>query len=555
MPSAWTGVLPPEAANLPDIETLHARALAAPFPPNMPALLAERAAEHPDRMAAVFFAEPDGTALRHQTYGQLQANVARMASALHKLGVKRGDVVGIMLPNRPEYPITWLAATSLGAVTTAINVRYTAREMAYVLKDSGASWLVLGADLTPMLPELGDVRLPAERTIVVGAAVDGFRDWHALLAGGDPAFRAPVPPSLEDRATIQYTSGTTGFPKGVVLTHRYWLTFARIGVLEPAYLNIERVFFAQPFFYMAGQAVFLFGLTMGATVSIAPQLSLKRFMPWVRETRAQYTLATNAILKQDLPPEDGVNDLKFIHVSAAYAPETHAAIERRFGAPVRNIYGMTENGIAIYVPLNAPQAIGPTGVGVVAPFREVMIAGPDGKSVPEGEIGEICVRGPGIIVEYHNKPEANRETFFGEWHRSGDQGRRDAQGFYHFLGRSKDVIRRNNENISALEVESVLLSLPGIGRAGVVAVPDDMKGEEVKAYLVLNGNLTKDDLPPEAVIAHCRKYLAAFKVPRYLEYRTSVPTTASDKIEKHGLLKEKPDLRSGAWDREAGAWR
>ena len=541
---------------VPPTDTLHRLIASEPFPANIGTFLAEVAARFGEKTALVFFEEPADTSDRELSYAALDARVSCLASGFHKHGIRKGDHVGVMLPNIPPCPLTWLALLRLGAVMVPVNVRYTARELAYVLKDSDAKFLVMHAEYLPLVDELGDARLPDQNFIVVGRpAAAPFADWRTILDSGEAGFTPPAEPKLDDLATIQYTSGTTGFPKGVMLAHRHWFTFAKIGTAELRWLGIERTFLAHPFYYMAGQAVFLFGLHLGATISIAPQLSIRRFMPWMRETRSQYTLVTNAILKQQLSPEDQKNDTRFLHVSAAYTREVQEGIERQFGAPVRNLYGMTENGIAIYVPLAAGERLSPDFIGVVAPFREVMLADAEGKPVPDGEVGEICVRGPGILQGYYKKPEANKASYFGEWHRSGDRGLRDKDGYYHFLGRMKDVIRRNNENISGIEVETVLLSLKGIERAAAIPVPDDRKGEELKVCVVLNAGLTTDDLPPDAIIAHCEKNLATFKVPRFIEYRSEMPLTASDKIEKHKLVKEKPDLRVGAYDREDKVWR
>lgn len=548
-PNTPRGVVPPT-------DELHRLIASEPFFPNIGSFLADAAARLGNKIAFEFFEEPESTVDRRLSYAALNARVSQMASGFHKLGIRKGHHVGVMLPNIPPCPLTWLALARLGAVMVPVNVRYIARELAYVLKDSDAQWLVLYKDYLPLIGDLGDARLPDSHFIVADRP-DGtpFTDWRMVLNSGDPAFVPPEQPALDDLATIQYTSGTTGFPKGVMLAHRHWFTFAKIGTADLRWLSIERTFLAHPFYYMAGQAVFLFGLHLDATISIAPQLSIRRFMPWMRETRSQYTLVTNAILKQQLPPEDQKNDARFFHVSAAYTREVQEGIERQFGAPVRNLYGMTENGIAIYVPLADGDRLSPDFIGVVAPFREVMLADENGKPVPDGEIGEICVRGQGILQGYYKKPEANKASFFGEWHRSGDRAYRDADGYYHFLGRMKDVIRRNNENISGIEVETVLLGLKGIERAAAIPVPDDRKGEELKVCVVLNAGFSKDDLPPDAIITHCEKNLAAFKVPRFIEYRSEMPLTASDKIEKHKLVKEKPDLRIGAYDREDKIWR
>jgi crotonobetaine/carnitine-CoA ligase len=199
----------------------------------------------------------------------------------------------------------------------------------------------------------------------------------------------------------------------------------------------------------------------------------------------------------------------------------------------------------------ADELVGTGTMGVEPPGVTVRVADDDGNEVPVGEAGEALIAGVDLYMGYLNRPEVTGEADRGGWYHSGDLVRRDERGLLYFVGRRKEIIRRSGENISASEVEAVLGAHPLITEAAVVPVPDAMRGEEVKAYLLLAAGVTLATLPPEAVLAHCAERLAAFKVPRYLEYRTEdFPRLASMKVDKQTLKALKPDLREGAWDRE-----
>ena len=212
----------------------------------------------------------------------------------------------------------------------------------------------------------------------------------------------------------------------------------------------------------------------------------------------------------------------------------------------REAFGMTEIGATMFMPLEAEDMIGSGSCGVPCAFRECKVVDENGNELPHGEIGELVVRGPNILLGYYKKPEATRDAFFGDWFRTGDLFRRDENGFFYIVGRIKDMIRRNSENISAREVESVIAQAPGVSDVAAVGVPHETRGEDVKIYVIPEQRDTPPD--PEALIAFAAQRLAPFKVPRYVECVEKFPRTPSGKIAKNVLKAAKPDLRAGSWD-------
>src|ERR1043165_7463491 len=210
-------------------------------------------------------------------------------------------------------------------------------------------------------------------------------------------------------------------------------------------------------------------------------------------------------------------------------PET---LERKFHAPVRELYGLTETGSTLYMPTDAAHMVGSGSCGVPAPFRECRIVAPDGRDVPRGEVGELWVSGRAILKGYYNKPDATRDAFAGEWFRTGDLFKQDENGYFYIQGRIKDSIRRSGENISAREVETVASGISGVSETAAVAVKDELRGEEVKLCISLQPGYTHEHVTPEAVGAFCAERLAAFKVPRYVSYVDEMPRTSSNKIAK-----------------------
>jgi acyl-coenzyme A synthetase/AMP-(fatty) acid ligase len=274
----------------------------------------------------------------------------------------------------------------------------------------------------------------------------------------------------------------------------------------------------------------------------------------VRAHRIHFCIFPEVVYRQPPDARDADNALRRVNVYGL-RKSVHADLQRRFNVQARECFGMTEIGATLYTPLEADHMVGSGTCGIPGPWRECKVVDDDGNELARGEMGELVVRGPNIFLGYYEKPDANRESFFGDWFRTGDLFVQDADGWFYLVGRKKDMVRRSGENIAAREVESVLLGIDGIEDAAVVGVPDPERGEEVKAYVVLAEGLTAQELPPERITTLTAEQLAIFKVPRYVEYVAELPRTPSMKIAKGVLKSEKADLRAGSYDRVDGVWR
>jgi crotonobetaine/carnitine-CoA ligase len=533
---------------VPPLEERRRRIESEPLPASIGALLDEAAADAPEQLAWNFFESGETV-----TYGALRARVNALANGMARAGIRKGSHVGVMLPNVAAFPTTWLALARLGAVMVPLNIAYTPREVEYVVRNGDVAWLIVHDECLDAVAALeGDAALPPERTFVVGAATRGLRPWSELADGQPDAFTAPAPVGLDDVMNIQYTSGTTGFPKGCVLSHRYWLTIGKVNAWRDGRVY-RRILAATPFFYMDPQWLLLMAFYQRGTFYAARRQSSSRFMSWVREHRIQFCLFPEIVYKQPPDPRDRDNDIVRVNVYGLHR-EIHAALEDRFDLVAREAFGMTECGSGLFMPIEATDMVGSGSCGRPSPFREARIVDESGAPVPRGGVGELQLRGPGMLQGYYRNPEATAAAFQDGWFRTGDLFRQDERGYFYIVGRIKDMIRRSGENIAAREVEAVLRGLPEVVEAAAVPVPDPVRGEEVKAYVVLEPPLTPQDLPPERIIAHCEANLARFKVPRYIAYTDVLPKTPSGKIAKKVLTQGVPDLRKDSYDRLEGTW-
>ena len=518
-----------------------------PLAANVGALLDDAAERWRDRTFLVFFDDDDIL-----SYADVARLVRDAAGALAAIGVGAGAHVAVMLPTARTWPIAWLALARLGAVTIPINYNYTPRELAWMLDDSDASHLVIHRDYVAVFESIEGGAPLARGNVVVAGGAAGYP--HHLERMMDAGHRAPaVEVDRDALLNIQYTSGTTGLPKGAMLTHRYWLTFGRNGAAQ-FQDRLERILISQPYYYVDGQWLTLVTLYQGATAYVARRMHSSRFLDWLRTWRISYCNFPEVVAKQPESPDDRMDHLVALSCYS-HRKDNYAMYERRFGAPARQGFSMTELGCAIYVPMEAHAMTGTGTVGVPVAFREAMVADATGARVKPGEYGELCIRGVGIFEGYYRKPEASAAAFHGDWFRTGDLACEDETGWFFYLGRMKEMVRRSSENVSAVEVEGVLRGADGVLEAAVVPVPDELRGEEVKAYLMLDPGAGPDDALLARVFEHCAKNLARFKIPRYVEFVEEFPRTPSLKIKKSAFLSVKEDLRVGSFDRVEGRWR
>ena len=364
----------------------------------------------------------------------------------------------------------------------------------------------------------------------------------------------------DDMTTVFYTSGTTGAPKGCVLDHGWWLRVIDLDQLLFPRGWQDRQLCCLPFYYADPTIQLLTSLCSRGTMIAMRRFSVSRFWDVVRRYDATEMLSIASIpallLKGEPGAREGDHRMR-LAVHAGLPKQLHREMVDRFGFQWSENYGSTEAGVVTRVPVSiAPELVGAGSIGIEAPGVEIRLVDDKDQDVKTGEAGEALIRGPDLFREYLNRPDVTAETMRGGWFHSGDLMRQDERGLYYFVGRKKDMIRRSGENISAVEVEAVLRSHPQILEVAVIPVPDELRGEEVKAYIQLNTGVTPNQLSPAEILEFCRSRLASYKIPRYVEYRTEdFERTPSMKVQKQSLMSGRQDLIGGAWDRETGSVR
>src|SRR5215472_3224325 len=515
---------------------------------NLAVVLEDSAREHPDRDAVV-----QGQV--RLSYRQLDAAASQVANALTGRGIRPGDRVALSCPNLPYFPIVYYGALKAGAAVVPLNILLTEREIAYHLADSGAK-AYFCFEGTGELPVGAAGAAAFERT----ASCE-----HFVLITADPAATSPTvgretlaefthrqpatfrsaPTAETDTAVILYTSGTTGQPKGAELTHSNMVQNALLGGRLFGTHHHDVHLIALPLFHSFGQSVQLNnGMASGATIVLLPRFSAEQALAVLERERVTFFAGVPTMYHALLSCESAADyDLAAIAANLRVAVSGGAPLpaelmrqfEDRFAVPILEGYGLSETSpVATFNRMDRPRRPGSVGLPVWG--VEVKIVADDGSPAAQGEPGEIVIRGHNVMKGYLGRPEATAAAIdpMG-WFRTGDVGRRDEDGYLYVVDRKKDMIIRGGFNVYPRELEEVLLTHPEVSLAAVVGVPHDAYGEEVKAFVVRRPGAAVSEAE---LVSWCKQTMAAYKYPRIVEFRDSLPMTATGKVLKRELVGE-----------------
>ena len=513
-------------------------------------LLADRAARTPDKTALVFEEQ-------ELTYAQMDAAASKVARGLLGLGIKPGASVGVFLHNRAEVLIAFFGIARAGLVEVPVNTAYKGSFLDHALGHTDVQVLLTEPGLLDSVTALPH-RPPALRTIVLlsdrmpsGLSLPGvdILTWHDMLRTGDPSMALPEV-AIDAPVGIMLTSGTTGPSKGAVYPALMPVVAAHEFAVAMETTADERLYTCLPLFHGAAKLnVSLHAIVAGATVVLGRRFSASRFWDDIRRYQVTQFNALGSVLPMLLaqPPSDRDRDHPARKVFAAPAPApVLTAVEERFGVHVVEGYGLTEIKTIAFNPI-ARRKIGSMGIPSATTLLEVH--DDSGFRVPPGQVGEIVYRptAPHVMFAgYHRNPEATLETSGDLWWHTGDLGFTDEDGFFYFVDRKKDALRRRGENISSQEVEAVLLAHPSVAEAAVVGVTAELGEQEVLAVLAPVAG-TKLDL--KDLFAHCDRAMPHFMVPRYYRIMNALPATPTGKIRKSEL--REIGLADDVWDAEA----
>ncbi len=489
-------------------------------------MLEGNAREYPGKDAVVFQEA-------RLSYASLNEEVNRAANAFLMKGIKKGDRVGLMLPRIPELVVAFLASAKIGAVAAPVNYELTGERISGLLKTLDPKVIVAHADFAGLLNGA------AENTIIVsvGGDIKGASPWREFIVAGAPD-NPGVAVSDSDVAYLNYTSGSTGESKGALATHSniYWNTYASVEALGLGHEDVHLCMFA-PFAHP--HEIFSRPMLLGGTMVIVDRIYPKSIAEAIEANRVTCMMGLSPMYENLLElMEHKHYDLSSLRVPESGGMYTRTELMERFkdriGVSIVPVWGSTETtGIAI---ANRPDGAIPAGsVGTACPGYEVKIVDEQGMILPDGEVGEMIFKGPGVVNGYYEGALSSQSSFREGWYYSGDLARKDAMGYFYFVERKTGMMKIAGLKVFPTEIELALLDHPDIKEATVVSAKDRLRGEVPKAVIVMRSGKA---MTAKDVFNYCRQRLAHYKVPRIVEFRDFLPKTPGGKIDKKTLQTE-----------------
>ncbi len=524
--------------------------------------LTDTARTYPDQTATQFFG-------KRITYRELEEKTNRFANALSQLGVRKGDRVLVMLPNIPQCVIAYYGALKIGAVVVMTNPLYVERELEVQANDCGAE-VIVALDLffpriEPVVPRtslkhviltsvrdalpwalslLYPIKAKKEGTWVTIPKRDYIHNMDRDLISQAPATPPNVSVLSSDLALLQYTGGTTGVPKGVMLTHRNLVANTlQCGAWMPSLKKGKEIFLSViPFFHVYGMSACMnLAISLGAQLVLLPRFATKDVLKAIQKTRATIFMGVQAMyVAINNFPQIKEFDLSSIRVCISGAGPLHVEVQKKFesltGGKLVEGYGLSEASPLTHANLIfGKRKEGSIGLPVSCTDAKIVDIETGKIELAVDEVGELIVKGPQVMQGYWNKPKETEAVIRDGWLYTGDMAKRDAEGFFFIVDRKKDMIKSKGENVYPREVEEVLYRHPKVLDAVVAGVPDRASGEKIKAYIVLKEG---EQATAEEILDFCKKDLARFKVPQAIEFRTSLPKTIIGKVLRRVLIEE-----------------
>jgi len=469
------------------------------------------------------------------TFAEFGAQCKALGNAMYELGLQQGDRVAILDFNSIEVCLTHFAVPACGLVSLPLNFRLAPPELESILADAGISALIYAPEFGEMVDGLRS-KLPSMSHVICTRPREGSNDLHGLMR---QALDRDLPvPRTDDPAHLLYTSGTTGRPKGVQLTHENITTTLKALLIEFGLQPEDAGLMVAPLFNVAACQSLMALVGRGCTVNVLPGFDPRKTLDAIATTRPTFTILVPAMISALLntPGQEAVDVSSFRRIAYAGAPMPEELLKtamKRFGNVLLQVYGLTEtSALTCLRPEDHIDSRLIASAGREMFGMEVRVVSESGDAIPAGSIGEVIARGTNVTPGYWNAPDETRAVLRNGWFHTGDVGWQDADGYIFLRDRKKDMIVSGGENVYPVEVENVLHEIPGILEAAVIGVPDEKWGERVHAIVHLRQD---EHIEPQEIIDYCRGKLAGYKCPKSIEISGPLPRTPSGKVQKHVL--------------------